>query len=83
MERRLAREDEMSLIGILIGIINCIILALILVLIGAVCVWIAGLFQWPIPWNIQRIYLAIVALIALACIISLLVGAPMVHFIPH
>jgi hypothetical protein len=73
----------MSLVGILIGLINCIILALIMVLIGAVIVWIASLFQWPIPWNIQRIYLAIVALTALACIISLLYGAPMVHFIPH
>jgi hypothetical protein len=73
----------MSLFGILIGLINCVILALILILIGAVIVWLASLFGWPIPWNIQRIYLAIVALITLACIIGLLAGYPMVHFVPY
>jgi hypothetical protein len=73
----------MSLIGVLIGLINCIILALILVLIGAVVVWVLAALSWPIPWNIQRIFLGIVALITLVCFISLLAGAPMVHFLHY
>jgi len=72
----------MSIVGILIGILNCILLAVILVLLGAIVAWIAGLFGWPVPWNIQRLYLAIVLLVFLICVISLLLGVPMVHFIP-
>jgi hypothetical protein len=69
----------MSATGILIGVLNCFVLAIILVLIGAVIVWLAGIFEWPIPWNIQRLYLGLVLLLTVICIISLLVGAPMVH----
>jgi hypothetical protein len=69
----------MSIAGILIGVLNCVLVAAILVLLGAIIVWVASLFQWPIPWNIQRIYLLIVLLVFIICVISLLVGAPMVH----
>jgi len=72
----------MSLVGLLLGIINCVILAAVLVLIGAIIVWVATIFEWPIPWNIQRIFLLIVLLIFIACVISMLVGEPMVHFLP-
>lgn len=70
----------MSVIGLLIGLINCIIVAAILVLVGAIIVWVAQIFEWPIPWNIQRIFLLIVLLIFIVCVISLLAGVPMVHF---
>jgi hypothetical protein len=70
----------MSIAGILIGVLNCVLVAAILVLLGAIIVWVASIFQWPIPWNIQRIYLLIVLLVFIICVISLLVGAPMVHF---
>jgi len=73
----------MSLVGILIGLLNCVILAVILVLIGAICQWVLSALGWPIPGQIQRIFLALVALITLVCFISLLVGAPMVHFVPY
>jgi hypothetical protein len=69
----------MSIAGILIGVLNCVLVAAILVLLGAIIVWVASIFQWPIPWNIQRIYLLIVLLVFIICVISLLVGAPMVH----
>jgi hypothetical protein len=69
----------MSIAGILIGVLNCVLVAAVLVLVGAIVVWVASLFQWPIPWNIQRIYLLIVLLVFIICVISLLVGAPMVH----
>lgn len=73
----------MSLAGILLGLLNCILLVAILVLLGAVVAWIASLFEWPVPWNIQRIYLAICLLVFIICVASLLLGAPMVHFIGH
>jgi hypothetical protein len=69
----------MSIVGILIGVLNCVLVAAILVLLGAIIVWVASIFQWPIPWNIQRIYLLIVLLVFIICVVSLLVGAPMVH----
>jgi hypothetical protein len=37
----------------------------ILVLIGAIIVLVASWFQWPIDWQVQRLYLLVVALIAL------------------
>jgi Na+-translocating ferredoxin:NAD+ oxidoreductase RnfD subunit len=70
----------MSVTGILIGVLNCVLVAAVLVLIGAIIVWVANIFEWPIPWNIQRIYLLIVLVVFIICVVSLLVGAPMVHF---
>jgi hypothetical protein len=71
----------MSVAGLLIGVLNCILLAAILVLVGAIVAWVASIFEWPIPWNIQRIYLLICLLIFIICVASLLLGAPMVHFL--
>jgi hypothetical protein len=70
----------MSILGILIGVLNCVLLVAVLVLVGAIIVWVASLFEWPIPWNIQRIYLLICLLVFVICVISMLVGEPMVHF---
>jgi hypothetical protein len=71
----------MTVAGILLGILNCIVLAAILVLVGAIIAWVAAMFEWPIPWNIQRIFLLIVLLTFIICAVSLLVGTPMVHFL--
>jgi hypothetical protein len=70
----------MSVLSILIGLLNCVLLVAILVLIGAIIVWVAQIFEWPIPWNIQRIYLLICLIVFIICAVSLLVGMPMVHF---
>lgn len=69
----------MSIFGFLIGILNCLLLVAVLVLVGAFVVWVAGLLAWPIPWNIQRIYLLIVLIVFAICALSLVFGAPMVH----
>jgi hypothetical protein len=71
----------MSLAGILIGVLNCILLVAILVLLGAIVAWVASAFGWPIPWNIQRIYLLICLLVFIICVASLVLGSPMVHFL--
>jgi hypothetical protein len=44
------------------------------VLIGAIIVMIANWFQWPIDWNVQRLYLLVVALVALYMLVALLFG---------
>jgi hypothetical protein len=71
----------MTLAAILIGAINCVILAVILVLIGAILAWVLSALGWAIPQNIQRLFLGIVALITLVCFVSLLLGSPMFHMI--
>jgi hypothetical protein len=70
----------MNILGLLVGVLNCVLLVAILVLIGAIIVWIASIFEWPIPWNIQRIYLLICLIVFIICVFSLIAGAPMVHF---
>ena len=73
----------MSLAGLLLGIINIAIVVAILVLIGAIIVMVAKWFQWPIDWNVQRLYLLVVALIALYMLVALLLGMPTIRIISH
>lgn len=64
----------MSLTGILLGLINVAIYVAILLLIGAVCMWVLGLIGLGVPAQVQKIYLIIVGLIALYLIVSLMLG---------
>jgi hypothetical protein len=73
----------MSLGGLLLGVINIAIVIAVLVLIGAVIVMFAKWFEWPIDWNVQRLYLLVVALIALYMIVALLLGMPTIHLLAH
>jgi hypothetical protein len=66
----------MSLGGLLLGVINIAIVVAILVLVGAIIVMFAKWFGWPIDWNVQRLYLLVVALIALYMLVALLLGLP-------
>lgn len=68
--------------ALLIGVLNCVLVAAVLVLLGAIVVWVASIFEWPIPWNIQRIYLLVVLVIFIICVVSMALGQPMVHFLP-
>jgi hypothetical protein len=71
----------MALGGILLGIINVAIVVVVLVLIGAIIVMFARWMDWPIDWQVQRLYLLVVALIALYMIVALLLGFPTLHLI--
>jgi hypothetical protein len=66
----------MSLTGALLGLINIAIYVAILVLIGLIIVWFASWLGFAIPAQIQKVYMIIVALIALYLIIALLLGLP-------
>ena len=72
----------MSISGILLGLINIVIIVVLLVLVGAIAVWIAGLLGWPFPAIVQKLYLALVALIALYMLVALIFGYPTVHLFP-
>ena len=65
----------MTLSGLLLGLLNIAIVLVILVLIGAIIMWVMSTLGWPIPQLVQRLYLAVVALIALAMLVALLLGA--------
>lgn len=71
----------MSLGGLLLGLIDAVIVAAVMVLIGAIIVWVAQIFEWPIPWNIQRIFLLIVLLIFVYEVVALLLGMPSIHIL--
>ena len=66
----------MSLTGILLGLINVAIYIAILLLIGAICLWVLGMLGIPVPAQVQKIFLIIVGLIALYLIVQLLLGIP-------
>ena len=71
----------MGLAGLLLGVINVAIVLAVLVLIGAIIAWVANVFQWPIPGNVQRLYLLIVLLIGIYMLAALLLGMPVVHIV--
>jgi hypothetical protein len=71
----------MSIAVLLLGLINIAIVVAFLVFIGAVAVWIFSMFQWPIPWNVQRLFLLIVLLVALYMLAALLLGMPTLHIV--
>lgn len=73
----------MSLTGLLLGVLNIIIVVVILVLIGAVIMWVMSALNWPVPQMVQRLYLAVVALIALYLLVALLLGIPSIRIISH
>jgi len=71
----------MSLTGLLLGLINIAIVIAVLLLIGLLIEWILSMLPGiAIPLQIRKIYLVIVALIAIYMIVALLLGAPTVHF---
>jgi hypothetical protein len=70
-----------SLSGIILGVLNIAIVVAILVLVGALIVMVAKWFGWPIDWNVQRIYLLVVALVALYLLVALIFGIPSLRII--
>ena len=66
----------MALSAILLGLINIAIVVAILLLVGAVILWFCSWMQIAVPANVQKGYVAVVALIGLYMIIALLLGIP-------
>jgi hypothetical protein len=72
----------MTLIGLVLGIINIAIVVAILLLIGAIIVWFCAYMSIAIPGQVQKGYIAVVALIALYLVVALLAGMPAIRIIP-
>ena len=71
----------MSVTGLLLGLINIAIVIVILVLIGAIAMWILTALGWPPPAIVQKLFLAVVALVALYMLAALLLGIPSIRVI--
>jgi hypothetical protein len=72
----------MSLTGLLLGLINIVIVVAILLLVGALIQWaLQAIASIAIPANIVKLYLVIVALIAIYLLVALLLGMPSVRII--
>ncbi len=68
--------------AILLGLINILITVALLLLIGAICQWILAYLGFAPPEIVVKLYLAIVALVALYMIVGLLFGVvPVPHII--
>lgn len=67
---------NISIIGIVLGLINIALVVAILVLIGAVILWFCSWIGLGIPANVQKLYLAIVGLIGLYMLVALIFGIP-------
>jgi hypothetical protein len=64
----------MSIGGILLGLINIGIVIVLLVLVGVIGKWILGWLGVALPAQAEKLYLILVALIALAMLVALVLG---------
>ena len=72
----------MSIGGVLLGLINIGIVVAVLLLIGVVALWILSLLGVNLPDQARKLFIAIVALVALYLIVALLLGLPAIHILP-
>lgn len=71
----------MSLSGIILGVINIAIVVAVLLLVGAIILWFCSWIGFAVPDMVRKLYLAIVALIALYLLVALIFGIPSVRII--
>jgi hypothetical protein len=69
----------MKLATILLGIIDIAIVVAILILIGLLIAWFMSWMGLPVPEQIRKVYMIIVALIGLYMLVALLLGMPSVR----
>jgi hypothetical protein len=60
--------------ALIMGIINAAIVGVLLLLVGAIVVWGLSFIQVTVPWNIQRLYIALVVLICIGYVVAALLG---------
>jgi hypothetical protein len=73
----------MSLSGLVLGVINIAIVIAVLLLVGAIILWFLSWMGMSVPGNVQKGYLAVVALIGLYMLVALLFGIPSIRIIGH
>jgi hypothetical protein len=60
--------------ALVLGVINAAIVGVILLLVGAIVVWGLSFIAVAVPWNIQKLYIALVALICIGYVVAALLG---------
>jgi len=78
----------MSLTGILLGLINICIVVAVLLIVGLIVWWMIGIIcnlagVGTPPEQIKKIYMVIVALVALYMLVALLLGIPTWKIVQH
>jgi hypothetical protein len=72
----------MAISGLVLGIINVAIVVVLLLLLGAVAVWLLQLIAHiAVPGQVQQLYLIFVALVALYMIAALIFGLPSISIL--
>lgn len=66
----------MSAQGLLLGVINIAIVAVIWILVGILIEWIVSWFGKALPPDARKFYLILVMLIVLYMVVALLFGLP-------
>lgn len=66
---------------LILGILNIAIVIAILLLVGAVILWFCSWFGMAVPVNVQKGYIAVVALVGLYMVVALLLGIPTIHIV--
>jgi hypothetical protein len=71
----------MSLSGLILGVINIFIVVAILLLVGAIIEWFLTWMNIAVSAMVRKLYIAIVALIALYMLVALAFGIPSLRII--
>jgi hypothetical protein len=71
----------MSLSGLLLGVINIFIVVAILLLVGAIIEWFLTWMNIAVSAMVRKLYIAVVALIALYMLVALALGVPSLRII--
>lgn len=68
--------------GLVLGLINVAIVVVVLLLVGAVVLWGLGYLHVSVPEMVQKLYIALIVLIAIYMVVALLFGLPSVSVLP-
>jgi hypothetical protein len=71
----------MSLSGLILGVINIAIVVAVLLLVGAIILWFCNWLSFAVPDMVRKLYIAVVALIALYMLVALVFGIPSVRIV--
>ena len=71
----------MSISGLILGVINIAIVIAVLLLVGALVMWFCSWMKIDVPANVQKGYIAVVALIGLYMLVALVFGIPSIKVI--
>lgn len=70
---------ELSLAGVLLGLINIAVVVVILLIIGIIVWFVFNTWIVALPVELRKLYIALIALVALYMLVAMLFGMPTWH----